>query len=98
MKRKHKTRNKIHPAPRPPQTPGAHCMWPGVSWACTSAPSRARAKSARLLRENFLRMPSCSPLVTAEQCGLGFLMGQSLIGNRKEEDKFGSGVVTIMRK
>lgn len=53
------------------------------------------AKSVRLSSENFLHMLSFSSLVTAEQCGLGFLIGQSLIGNRKAKDKFGSGMVMI---
>lgn len=75
-----------------------HLPW-GLPQLWSPAPTRlSLAKSVRSSSENFLHMLSFSSLVTAEQCGLGFLIGQSLIGNRKAEDKFGSGMAMIMRK
>lgn len=86
--------------------PHTHCKprWPitsalGSPPALVPAPTRiSLAKSVRPSSENFLHMLSFSSLVTAEQCGLGILIEQSLIGNRKAEDKFGSGMARIMRK
>lgn len=78
--------------------------WPiasalGSPPALVPAPTRiSLAKSVRPSSENFLHMLSFSSLVTAEQCGLGFLIEQNLIGNRKAEDKFESGMAMIMRK
>ena len=43
-------------------------------------------------------MLSFSSLETTEQCDLGFLIARGLTGNRKAEDKCGSGVMMIMRK
>ena len=36
--------------------------------------------------------------MTTEQCDLGFLIAHGLTGNRKAEDKCGSGVMMITRK
>lgn len=95
VKVKHKTRKENVPATnfaRPHHLPqGLHSFQP--------TPRISLAKSTRLVSGNPPSPPmlSFSSLATAEQCYLGFLIVRGLIGNRKAEDKFGSGVVTIMR-
>lgn len=96
-KKKYKMRkqNALCPTPSADLAGPPHLPW-GLPQLMSPTPTRiSLAKSVRLSSENFLRMLSFSSLVTAEQCGPGFLIGQSLIGNRKAEDKLGSGMVTI---